>query len=917
MKGNTGKIRAEIQYPQELLLKTKLSIPSHPRAEYVSRLRLLEQCEQMAHKKLTTCIAPAGYGKTSMVSEWVVRSKQSVAWVSLDRSDNNPVRFWTHFIASLSFVEDPKKQWAMEKLLQPELEMEAVLTLLLNAIYACSENFTLVLDDFHTIRNPEIHRGLAFLIEHQPPGMHMFLISRTQPELPLARLRARNQLLEIHAADLRFTIDEIMAYLQQATKWRLSPCDVKALAERTEGWITGVRFLVHSLKCASPTRAKEGREWKLNRHITDYFEDEVWANLSNDHQQFLLCASILETLTPPTCQVLTERRDSQAVLEHLYQEGMFVNAVDDEQAEYCFHPLFRDYLRHKLQREDAKRRKELHQKMVGWYEKRQAKSKMMEHAVAAADFDRAADLVKRYARSLMRECQIATLQDWLSELPSSLLLTEPKLGLIQTWVHLVKGDPNRAWEWLQTVERQEAFCELKQKDGSIQEEYVVLRMILQLMTEGGAATIKKVQELWEALPFGHKFYPHFSFAIGESLKQVHRLEEAEKFMKAASESAERQGDGFIAAWAEALLAEIEMARGLLREAMARLNRALKRAKTPCGKLPVAGLLYLLRGMIHYEWDQLDEAERNMANAYDLCRQWNNQSVLVDTYIWKARVIFAKQKDVVAKELLKRAEDLIEDEGIFPQGSSKVRAVQALLAILQEKSAKALTWAEENQLSLSEPYPAHREWEAKTRVRVLILEKDEQKTISVIDRWAEHAEQTGRKKELAEFLILKAMAHMAFGQVMKAFEAIEKALVIGSELHLVRTFLDEGPSMASLLLQVANAMEKGCLKISDQVKKEYVSCLLGLFKKHAITPAWNRDEKKVEEQPDWMIEPLSDREKQVLQLVAEGLTNQEIADQLVISLSTVKKHINNIYGKLQVRNRTQAINYARKLQFLNA
>lgn len=914
MNWNSKTVSDENQFPQELLLKTKLTIPSYPRKEYVSRPRLMEQCEQMERKKLTICVAPAGYGKTTLVAEWAVRSKNPVAWVSLDKSDNNPVRFWTHVIASLIFIEDSMKQQALEKLLQPNVEIESVLTLLLNAIHMYAQKFTLVLDDFHSIHNPIIHQALIFFIEHQPSEMHICLISRTQPSLPLARLRAQNQLFEIYASDLRFTVQEVSSYLNQASK-RLSPCDLKSLMERTEGWITGICLLIHSMK--HKLSSKEKRDWRLNRHVTAFFEDEVWTHLKKENQQFLLCVSILDTLTSETCQVLTDRQDSQAVLEQMYQEGMFVYALDDEQAEYRLHPLFHDFLRQKLQCEDMKRKKELHQKMVGWYEKHQIKSKMMEHAVAAADFDQAVDLVKRYARTMFREGQILTLQQWLDQLPTERFLTDHRLGLIQVWAHLTQANMLKAREWLHLIEEQESFTAFIQRNTAIQEEYEILRLILRLMTEEKEPAISSAREKWQSLSTHHSFYPHLSLALGEAFKQEHRLQEAAMSLNAALSSAQQQGNRFIEIWTEALLAEIEISRGRLRDAIARLNVAIKRAKTPQGLIPISGLLYLFRGMIHYEWDQLDEAEKNIAKAYELCQRWDNQAALIDTYIWKARVIYAKRKDVVARELLKRAEDLVEDEGIFPQGSTKVRAVQALLAIMQGKGTKAITWAEESQLALMEPYPAYCEWEAKTRIRVLILEKDEKNAIQAIQFWENHAKQTQRKKDWVEFLLLKAKAYMAFGQVMKAFEAIEEALVIGSQLRLFRTFLDEGPSMASLILQVANGMEKGNLKISDQVKKEYISCLLSLFKKHAIMPSRNLDGKTQEEQPEWMIEPLSEREKQVLQLVAEGLTNQEIADQLIISLSTVKKHINNIYGKLQVRNRTQAINYARKLQFLNA
>lgn len=912
MKWNNKMNSVVDQFPQELLLKTKLTIPSFPRTEYVSRQRLLNQCEQIEQKKVTICIAPAGYGKTTLMAEWAVRNRHPVAWVSLDKSDNNPVRFWAHVIAALSFIEDSMKQQALEKLLDPQLEMEAVLTLLLNAIHLYSQKFTLILDDYHAIDNPFIHQSFAFLIEHQPASMHICLISRTQPPLPLARLRAQNQLFEIYASDLQFTMPEVSSYLNQVSSERLSPCDLNLLMERTEGWITGIGLLVKSLKKENSCKGK--REWKLNRYVISFFEDEVWAYLKKDEKQFLLSLSILDTLTLETCQWLTARQDSQSLLEQLYQEGMFVYALDEEQAEYRLHPLFQDFLNQKLQNEDLKRKKELHLKMVEWYEKKQLHSNMVNHAVLAEDYDQAVNIIKRYASAMLKDGAVSTIQQWLDQLPIERILSDPKLGFIQVWSHLTQANMIQAKEWLSRIEEQPTFMVIKQ-DKALWEEYQTLRLIVQLMSEEMDTYIPCALEKWKSLSFDFPFYPHLSLVLGEAFKQVHRLHEAIICLQAAVKRAQQhQGSRFIEIWAEALLAEIEISRGLLREAMARLNGTIKRIKTPLENIPIAGMLYLYKGIIHYEWDQLEEAEKNMTKAYELCRHWDNQNVLIDIYIWKARVVFAKQKRVVAKEFLKRAEELVENQGIFPQESTKVRALQAWLAILQEKETKAIAWAQESQLALDMPYPAYRDWEAKTRIRVMILEKDEERAIRTLKRWENHARQTQRKKELVELLVLKAKAYMHFGQAKKALQVMVEALEIGSQLRLFRTFLDEGPESALLILQLAIGMEKGTLKLSKPIKQEYLTYLLSLFKKHGIMPS-----KKLErnEEPFEWIEPLSEREKQVLQLVAEGMTNQEIADHLIISLSTVKKHINNIYGKLQVRNRTQAIYYARKLQLLNA
>ncbi len=411
------------------LLATKLYIP-HVRSQIVPRPRMIARLNQTQLCPLTLICAPPGFGKTTLLSQWIPTSEWCVCWVSLDGSDNDPIRFWSYFIAALQSLKPELGATALELLQSPQPPpVESILTLLLNDIAAFNVDFALVLDDYHVITKPAIHAALAFLIDHLPPHMQVVITSRIDPPLPLARLRVRGQLTELRAADLRFTPDEVAAFLNEVMGLRLSADEVAALEQRTEGWIAGLQLAALSMQdhadIASFIRSFTGS----HAYIIDYLAEEVVQRQSAEIRSFLLQTSILERMNGPLCDAVTGRSDSQPLLEQLEHANLFITPLDDRREWYRYHHLFAEVLQVHLRRDQPELAPELHGRASEWCEQHGLTAEAIGHALSAADFERAARLVEQTAWTLIGHGELSTLQTALDRLPAPLVQARPRLGL--------------------------------------------------------------------------------------------------------------------------------------------------------------------------------------------------------------------------------------------------------------------------------------------------------------------------------------------------------------------------------------------------------------------------------------------------------------------------------------------------------
>jgi len=921
------------------LLKTKLYIPP-VRPDLVSRPRLIErlnagplgQSGRFA-RKLTLISAPAGFGKTTLLSEWahhsetrffgknlVSRPRPPVAWLSLDEGDDDPARFLAYFVTALQTLALPVPSVAekigagtLSALQSPHPPpMESVLTTLINEIAAVPSPFVLVLDDYHLITAQPIHDGLTFLLDHLPPQMHLIIATRADPPLPIARLRGRGQLTELRLTDLRFTPDEAAAFLNQAMGLGLAADDVAALASRTEGWIAGLQMAAASMQgredVAGFIRAFTGSD----RYILDYLVEEVLQRQPNSVQSFLLQTAILDRLTGRLCDAVWNKLatcptadDGQAMLEMLERANLFILPLDNERRWYRYHRLFADLLRQRLQRTQPDLVPTLHRRASEWYGQNGLTAEAIDHALAAGDFEPAARLIEQAAEATLMRSEIATLLRWVDALPDELVRGRPSLCVFHAWALLFGGRP------LDAVEAR--LRDVEGDAGLISGRVAPLRALLALFQSQIPRAAELSRRALEQLPEDDVFLRGFAtWLLGISHMVNGDIVATCQTLEEIARRSQEAGNVMLAVMVMCSLAELHKRQGQLYEAAAMYQQALELAVDGQGRrLPIAGEALMGLGELAREWNDLEAAVRYLTEGIEFTRKWGEIGA-IDGYISLAHVRQAQGDADGAQEPLQKAWQLALQFDVTEMDDNLVAAHQAHLWVTQGNLAAAKRWVEERELtvdaslteledrvsSVSRRGHRRRTAEYLTLVRVLIAQERYDKALALLEPLLAIAERWGLNERVIKVQILRALAFHARGDIAQAMGALERALSLAEPEGYVRVFLDEGEPMARLLYRAA----------AHGIAPEYAGRLLAAFP--ALEPVAQ------EPQAD-MVEPLSKRELEVLQLIAEGLSNQEIAQRLFISLRTVKWHTSNIYGKLGVKNRTQAVVKARSLGVLPA
>jgi LuxR family maltose regulon positive regulatory protein len=884
------------------LLATKTKIPPL-REKIVSRPRLVEQINAGLARKVTLVSSPAGFGKTTLLCEFASSSQRAVAWVSLDEDDNDLIRFLSYTLAALRNL-DPGLSDSVLAMLQtrnPE-RIEKILTVLINEMADEFAPAVLIFDDYHLITSQAIHEALAFIIEHQPEQLHIIISTRADPLLPLARLRARNQMIEIRENDLRFTIIETSEFLNQVMALELRDDEVFAMESRTEGWVTGLQLAALSLIEQDNKSEFITSFAGSNRYILDYLGQEVLEGQDERTRLFLLQTSILERLTASLCKAITGLPDSQEILEYLEYNHLFLIPLDRERRWYRYHRLFADFLGKLLRQMQPDQIPALHRKASRWFEAKGHIDEAIDHALSAGEHEFAMNLIEEIAETRLMRSEARTIKHWIEKLPAEIVASRPSLELTYAWALILMGS---------TVEEIEPKLQSVDTDGV--ENYLdgsaaALRALMASMGGDLVSSRDFSARALELLPEDKLFLRSM---VADNLGMVQILSgdfkgAIEAFDQAADLS-QQAGNLMIAVAALCNMAGLWVLQGQLKRAWRAYQQALQLATDERGRrLPIAGKALLGLGEIAREWNDFEAAERYLVEGLELFKQFGEIGSII-SYLTLARIKETQGNLIRAQEILDQARHLaVQFEG-SKMDDELVEAYQVQLWVAQGEVNQAERWVEEkgieDHMHLDDLSNQHNPmWDVYclTLTRIYIAKDRYPDALSLVERMLSASREHDRVRTELRALVLKAYILEKIGRNQDALTALEEALREGKAEGYVRVFLDEGEPIIQLLYQAA----------AQGIEPEFAGQLLA-----AVSVSGLAREQVVKEHMD-LVEPLSDREIEVLQLIAQGLSNQEIAGRLHISLSTVKGHTSNIYGKLAVHNRIQAVARAKELGILS-
>src|SRR5215204_4068459 len=907
------------------LLLTKLSIPS-ARPSLVTRLRLSERLEEALGGKLTLISAPAGFGKTTLLSMWLAvssRSGRSAVWLSLDPGDNDPTRFWRYFIAAADRLCPGAGDTALVLLQSPQAPpIEAILTILLNELAELPADAVLVLDDYHLITSRKIHEALAFLIEHLPPQMHLVISTRADPPLPLSRLRARGEMAELGASDLRFTTEETATFLGKIVGTRLSAEDVAELEERTEGWVAGLQLAALAMRDRSDISSFIAAFTGSNRYVVDYLAEEVLARQSEALRSFLLQTSILDRMCGPLCDAVTSRGDGQETLEYLEHANLFVIPLDEERRWYCYHHLFTDVLRQRLRETNATLLPELHRRASVWFERQGLAVEAVHHALEAHEIERAADLIEDIGLSVMLPGQVHTLLGWLAALPDALVRSRPALCVVHAAALMFAGQPEAAEARLDDAERYIQPGEPAEHT-LILGQAAVVRGNLARISGDVARCVALSRRALDLLPETHfmwtvaRLNASYAYQVGGEVTPT-----TERLVAEVIAQVRRTGNPLTILRSIINLAQLQVLQGRLRQAITTLEEAARSSSGPGGSDHLVGnpAYYFGMGDLLREWNDLDAAERHLEQGMDLVSEIPtvDAEVVAHGFISLAQLQHARGEYGAAETTLENFSHLAHERNFFAPLLGHAGAAKARLALAQGDLPGAIGWAEESSLDVDEPsYPREAEYLTLARVLTARGRGDPEgsyfdEALRLIDRLLGAAESGARMGSAIEILILRALALHARRETSGAFVALGRALTVAEPEGYVRVFVDERAPMAALLSEFLKVRHIGGRSAKPLASLDYVRRLLAVVESpHTGTePPAPAQHSQATGQP--LREHLTRREREVLSLLAEGFSNREIAARLFIATSTVKWYVHSILRKLEVDSRTKAVARGREL-----
>jgi LuxR family maltose regulon positive regulatory protein len=946
------------------LLRTKLYIPP-VRPERVARPRLIERLNAGLTRKLTLVSAPAGFGKTTCISAWVHTLDRPVAWLSVDPEDDDPGRFFTYLVAALQQVH-PKLGRDIEGVLRSgQLPPgEIISTTLIHDLLAWNDPFVLVLDDCHTIQDPFILQILGRLVAHLPPPLHLVLITREDLPLPLAPLRANNQLNEVGAADLRFTGPEAGRFLNEMMKLSLSPADIALLEDKTEGWIAGLQLAAIAAQSllaqqpgtaapsqtamqASPPAGEQANPSAFiaalsgsHRFILSYLTEEVLDLQPQEIRTFLLRTSILDKLCGDLCDAVTGRTDGHALLERLFHANLFLIPLDDQQQWYRYHHLFADLLRDLENARHEDETAELHRRASRWYaqaggERGAFVGEAIQHALAAKDYEMAVELLERHAMGMIMQGYVKTVNGWVQAIPEEWALSSPRTNLAFAWMHMLRGAYAQASPYLEQL--QSVFAgshserHVAEGQPSLQAEWLVMQSLM-LYGQGKAAesTALAAQALEIAPEQDSRVRSLAYYALASACQLMEDYPRAVEAYQMAIQHG-RAAENLVAEMMSTIsLARMAFERGQLHlafEIAAPVSARIERSGSPP---PIGAVVPGVLGEVYYQWLQLDQARRHILRALQLTTLGGYNTGIIFCRVLLSRLSQVEGDLGAAAREIQKAVDLLPVQ-VPDYVRQEIAAQQVCVYLARDRPAAAQMVLQGRGFSFREGFtffdlsPGHRISYStgllyNSSLRVLVhrawTERDLtglRSGIELADRLIAGAFQCQQLLIALEALLLRAQMHAVLGDHQASQRDYAKALELAEPEGFIGVFIEQGPPVAEAL---SSLIQQGLL---GTVHLDYVERILAAFSR-SQPPGAMRGERPAPDQAARtqsaaLIEPLTSRELEVLGLMARGLKYKEIAARLFVSLNTVRSHVKAIYGKLDVNNRTKAIEMARHLGIL--
>jgi LuxR family maltose regulon positive regulatory protein len=866
------------------LLNTKLAIPIL-RPIHVSRTRLIDQLNSDFQvgdtfaRKFTLISAPAGFGKTSLVIDWLCTVDLDIAWYSLDENDSDSVRFLKYFITALQQIAPGLGDATLTQLQSPQLPPpEVLLTPLVNDIAQMHTPFVLVIDDYHYIQSFTVHQYMSFLIENQPLQMHLVLLTREDPPFPLHRFRARGQMLEIRQEGIRFTLEESAAFLSKVIDIDLSLEDIKKIERRTEGWVTGMQLLALSL-----TKHSDPHEFILDftrndHYILDYLFEETFQIQSKEVQDFLLKTSILDQLSPSLCSAVTGRDDSTDLLCFLEKTNLFIVPLDIEHSWYRYHRLFLELLRQRMRIRKEITKRSLHQKASIWYEENGYPEGAIHHALEGEDWERAVVLIEQASDSLLKSGAVATMLKWFKKVPIDVILSRPFFCLTYSWPLILVGRVEEAEPLLKAAE------EMAGDDSQLLGE-IASAQAFQAQTQGDESRmIERSERALSLLPESDLntrgiLELNLGIAYWHSGDMVKAGQALNKALPVARQTGNKYGE------ISALFfhGRVKAVKGQLRDSATVFNQIV----STNAKIPIIALAYLDLSALNYEWNDLSVSISHLEHGEEMIAASGNLEFRIAACMLQARLKLAQGDTRGALDVLNEC-DTLEGSNLLPvRTQARKAACFVEIALASGDLELAEYWGKYVTKEL-DAHPFYR-FLNLTPVRLLIAKGQLEAASDLLS----DSYNVAKKYEWKYGLIaLRVMQSIAASYSEIALKYLIDALKMGQQESFIRTFTNWGPSLSPLLKEAAQ----------QGVSPEYVGKILSVIESQTnVTPAGLP--------PD--VEVLSEREMEVMRLLAAGLTNREIAEQLIISISTVKSHVHHICGKLGATNRTEAVALARQ------